>query len=494
MDTRHCCLGLLLAAAVVAGCEPLEEGKPAEKAAKSAKPAARTDTCKVERGPIKVQANLKGVFEASDVKELALRPKAWTPERQGILVVGHAVEHGSAVKKGEVVVRFDLEKINQAIRDLKAERGLAEGTIRQAEAELPLLEKSAPLELAQAERNKKEADEDLKRFVEVDRPMAIDSAEHALAGANHWLEAAREELRQLQKMYRDKDLTEDTEEFILKRQRHAVYMAEFYVKMTRADNDRTLHIELPRQEQTARTRVATQAVALDRTHDEALTLQQKRLALEKLKYDDARTAERLKNLEEDRRHMVVRAPMDGIVYHGRCNQGQWTIDLNKLRRGGNIMPEEVFMTIVAVRPMFVRATVEEKDLHLLRPDQSGRVVPAGFPDLVLSGRVKAVGPVPHSSGSFHARVEVEPGDGGRALVPGMACTMKVVGYQKDNALLVPATAVFAEDGDDDAHYVYLATGTSGHEKRSVKVGKTSGSKTEIVDGLHEGDQILKSKP
>lgn len=79
----------------------------------------------------------------------------------------------------------------------------------------------------------------------------------------------------------------------------------------------------------------------------------------------------------------------------------------------------------------------------------------------------------------------------------MGCSVKIVLYRKDEALLVPATAVFEDDSaDPPSSYVYLAglEKDGKHAKRPVKIGKSSGGKTEIVQGLAQGDEILTAKP
>ena len=79
----------------------------------------------------------------------------------------------------------------------------------------------------------------------------------------------------------------------------------------------------------------------------------------------------------------------------------------------------------------------------------------------------------------------------------MACTVKFVPYRKEDALTVPSTAVFEDDSADVlTNYVYLAKPDKDGKfpKRPVKTGKTAGGKTEILDGLAAGDEILTSKP
>jgi multidrug efflux pump subunit AcrA (membrane-fusion protein) len=79
----------------------------------------------------------------------------------------------------------------------------------------------------------------------------------------------------------------------------------------------------------------------------------------------------------------------------------------------------------------------------------------------------------------------------------MACTVKFVPYRKEDALTIPSTAVFTDDSAEIiTNYVYRAKPEQDGKfpKQWVKTGKTSGGKTEILEGLSQGDEILASKP
>jgi HlyD family secretion protein len=191
----------------VAEDPPRPQGKDKEKDKEKAKPDSdvpKNETVKVEKGPLTAAVVLKGTIQSEAATELSIKLKSWT----GQLVARKSIEHGTAVKPGDVLVEFETEKLDREIRDARQERELAQLAIRQAELELPILEKQAPLDLAAAERDYKEAVDDLKRFTEVDRKMMVQSADFMLKSSNFYLDYAKEELKQLQKMYRDKDLTE----------------------------------------------------------------------------------------------------------------------------------------------------------------------------------------------------------------------------------------------------------------------------------------------
>jgi multidrug efflux pump subunit AcrA (membrane-fusion protein) len=460
---------------------------------------ARPATAKVERGPFKIELSLPGIFEAQRMTEVSIRPKVVALP----LLVEKAVDLGTPVKKGDILVEFDREKIDKAIEDTEVENTLTDLALKQAAEEIPILEKALPVDLAAAERSRTQADEDLKKFLEIDRPQAERNAHFSIKRSTEYLEYSKEELRQLEKMYRSKDLTEETEEIILRRHRFQVETGEFSLKEAELHRDQVLKVDLPRREEQVRENAVKQSIDLAKARALLpLNLNQKRLVLAKLKHDHAKSAEKLADLRHDQDAMTVHAPAAGIVYFGRCERGNWPAAVataQKLHKGGVIAPDEVFITVVAARPVDVRATVEEKDLAaLIQPRElKGLVIPAFDPALRLPARLASVLPVPREAGKFEAKVAFELGEDKAAIKPGMACTVKFVPYRNDDALTVPATAVFEDDrAEPVSSYVYLAKAEKGGKfpKRQIKIGKTASGKTEILDGLVEGDEILISKP
>lgn len=504
-------LAILLA---VLGCDTLFQDEPAKqkksekkkaaekkdgetKAAETAS-TAKPATHKVEKGPFKIDVSAKGMFESRKMTEVALHPEAWSPNTGGMLLVRKAVEQGTRVKAGDQLVWFDMERLNNTISDLENEQRLSTLAIKLAEEELPILEKTTPLDLQAAERSQKQTEEDLKRYFDKERALAEESANRMVKSAKEYLEYEQEELKQLEKMYKANDLTEETEEIILKRQRNSVEDMKWYLQMAEHRREQVLKTQMPRQDIRIKEQAVREELALQKARASLpIALNQKKLGLAKLKYDSNKSGERLAKLKRDRELLTVKAPADGIVYYGKCQHGQWqtaSMMQSKLQRGGMLMADEVIMTIVEPRPLFVRATIEEKDLQHIRQGATAKVVPTINPDRRIPAKILDVTATPVSAGNFEAKVSIELSDEDDPLVPGMACSVKLVPYRKAEALTVPSSAVFTEDLDEDEHYVYLQPKEGKAKKTTVKIGKKSGTKTEILDGLKAGDEILLEKP
>jgi HlyD family secretion protein len=117
--------------------EEKKEEKPADAAKEDAtktddKAEAKTEakkrkTHKVEPKRLKVDVSLDGVFVAREMTEVPLRPESWSDYE-----IVEVVEHGKKVREGETLIKFDDEKLEEAIDDLELEQRLNELAIRKA--------------------------------------------------------------------------------------------------------------------------------------------------------------------------------------------------------------------------------------------------------------------------------------------------------------------------------------------------------------------------
>jgi multidrug efflux pump subunit AcrA (membrane-fusion protein) len=151
----------------------------------------------------------------------------------------------------------------------------------------------------------------------------------------------------------------------------------------------------------------------------------------------------------------------------------------------------VFLTVVNPRPVVVRLTIEEKDVHLLKPGANGTARVLFNPDRKLPARVTKLATVPAAPGKYDAVVTLDLGPGDDSLMPGMACSVKFVPYSKKDVLVVPASAVHEEG---DKYVVHLARKNGKPQTREVRPGRTEGENTEILSGLQEGEEILLERP
>ena len=451
------------------------------------KPASHT--VKAER--LRIELTLTGTFESSRTVELSLRPKAWSK-----LEVKQAVAHGMVVKRGEQLVELDLDDLERAIKS--AEQALAIGKLGLDEQRVALdaQRKTTPIELSAAERNAKNANDDLDYFLKVERAQSIKAAERALKSSQYSLEYTMEELNQLRQMYKADDLTEETEEIILKRAERSVESAQFSLASAKIRTARTLETILPRRELELVDSTRRESFNLAKTVTTvAAGLKKAEIGLEKQLIEHAQAEENLAELKADHQMLSkIHSPIDGYVYFGRVQNGKWggkgTFEA-ALQPGGAITAKQVFMTIVSPDVVRVRASVSEKDLFQVRAGIKGAGKATAFPDAKFNLKVDSVGRIPSAPGLFDCVIELtdKPVN---SVAAGMGCELSLVTYDQPKALCVPAASVFSDDGDDE-QYVFVIDGDA-HARRSVKTGRSSSDRIEVVEGLKAGDEILVKKP
>ncbi|NIP95078.1 MAG: hypothetical protein GWO24_17175 [Akkermansiaceae bacterium] len=446
----------------------------------------------VEKKPFTATVSLDGTFLPDTVHHLQIDPKVWAD-----FTIVDLKTQGAPVKKGQPVVTLDTKEADRKLADDVDATQLRKMALATAERELENLEKSTPWRLDAAERAYKRAKDDHDYFNEVSRPLQEETAQRSLESAERYLEYATEELNQLLKMYKEDDLTEETEEIILKRQRNQVDSAEFRLKSSKISTKRTLETTIPRsaidQNQAfkdAELTWVTQREALPRA------LEQKRLEVKKARIDDQRADEKSAELKADRAQMNVTSPTDGRVYHGEIRDGRWNPAgaAKFMKPGGKIAPRVIFASVIPDNAKLqVDAFADETVVTRLKSGQGGYAAPASAPRSRLPVKVRRVDTHPGVDGKYHVVLSLTNLPEGLLVVPGMKGKIKVTtGSQEGDILSIPTNALHEEA---DGSYTVKVKGEDGQAtKVPVEVGAESNGKIAVLSGLQEGQVIITPDP
>ncbi len=450
---------------------------------------AASATHTASRGVIRIKAQLDAVAESTQSEPVKLVPKGWTD-----LTVVEAVPHGSRVKKGDVLVKLDLDKLREQIEELDNDKPASSLTLDLASAELENLKHTTPTKLEAARRTARMAEEDRVYFESIGRANREKSSRFNLKSAEQRVDGASEELRQLEKMYKADDLTEETEQIVLRRQRFAVEAAQFSLASQKEFSERELKTLLARDHESYQISRREQQAALTLAEETIpKTLGKKQLDFEKLKRDQRKSDRRLADLRADLESLVPRAPMDGMVYYGSCESGRWTtgaLVAKKLVPTGKLMANEVFMTIVNTDKLRLHAVIAESELGNFSTGLKGEATPVSAPERRLAVKLDEISAAPLPSGGFDATLSLTR-DKSLRLLPGMNCKVAFTGIEKGVAIAVPKGAVFS---DTAGKFVHVLKSDGTNEKRTVKTGESDDTLTEITDGLSDGEQVLLKKP
>lgn len=177
--------------------------------------------------------------------------------------------------------------------------------------------------------------------------------------------------------------------------------------------------------------------------------------------------------EEQQRFMWLRAPASGTIIRREGEVGDF-IPVN----------EAVFYMARAGAPMRISAEVDEEDVPLVRVGQKVLVRADAFPEDVFDGTVAEITPRGDPvARSYRVRVVLPEGT---PLRYGMTAEINIITARRENALLVPASAV-------DGNQLWVVENDR-LARRTVRAGVRGAARVEIRDGLAPDAWVVATPP
>jgi multidrug efflux pump subunit AcrA (membrane-fusion protein) len=271
----------------------------------------------------------------------------------------------------------------------------------------------------------KKARQDHDHFVQIDRPRMTRTAKYNIESSIASLENAQEELHQLEQMYKEDDLTEESEEIVLKRAKRAVESAEYRLEGTKIASEQMLKRGIAEQ-------AAQQAESLARaelTHqqtvrDLASARQKREIEMAKARAAFQEQEKKLEELRAERQRAVINSPINGVVLHGKLTRGRISEKASVLGADSKLTAEQVIATIVDTTKLQVRVDLAETNLSRLQVGQNGSVSVAAVPAFAGSGVVKSVSRVPYAGTKYDCVVALKKSKQAGLLMPTMTCTLE----------------------------------------------------------------------
>ena len=448
----------------------------------------------VETKPFRIERSFTATLLPAKPHLIAIDPEGWAD-----FTIESIVPHGTAVKKGDILVKFDRESYDRKLEDTK--RAVQAQALSLASQELAFqkLEEETALKLAGSKRAQRVASEELAYFTATGRKTQEEEAVDNLESSKRRLEAAQEELKQLKMMYDADDLTEQTEEIILKRQEFTVKSAELDLKHAELFTKRTLDVLIPRKAEGLDTDSKTTSIDLEKAEKNLpRALESARLDLEAGRIAAARSKHDLADLEKDSVLLELKAPVDGTFYHGSLDEGRWTLgELAKvLVKGGKVPFIRPFASIVPTEPdLQLVAQVDEATARTLRKPLKGSLTAAGREDIALTATLEKVATLPAADGKYRIDLTPEWPEDDKLEYPsdldvaaGMNFECRFIVHHEEQAITLPAKALQPGEGGTWTVQVKAADGKA--SARPVIRGRVSGDKVEIASGLENGQVIV----
>ena len=190
--------------------------------------------------------------------------------------------------------------------------------------------------------------------------------------------------------------------------------------------------------------------------------------------------------EEELTNATIRAPIKGMVLSRDVELGSPVSSILNLGAGATLV-----LVLGDIREVFVRGKVDESDIGSVRLNQPARIKVETFKERQFEGKVTQISPLGVEKDnvvSFEVKVSIDNASG--ELRANMSANAEIVLDEHKNTLLVPEKAIIYDAQRASWVEVPQPTVPQGRERRKIKVGFSNGSRTEVVEGLVEGQKII----
>ena len=418
---------------VLAGCE--------------ARPGAGPITYKAERGAFVHEISSRGTVFSQAGTEVRCDVDSQGPEGTMILEI---VPEGSSVRPGDRLVQLDTSALKE---DLLQQQILCND-----------LEASVAAAASEREKAQLSFDEYMKGLYPEEKKATEDAlfaAEKKLDWAKRTLEAGEG------KKQSEDNPAEDVEAL------------RFDVDMAKRDLE------------SAKTRIAVldgytkplrvkqlegdveSAAATMRAKETELSLQKSRLA------------KMAKQIEA----CTLTAPVAGVIFYANA-PGETEEDEVLISEGVPVRRRQVILRIAKLDQLSVRVEVAESDIAHLREGMPAMILVDTMADTLFDGHVSKVHPYPTretrgSTGKKKYEVHVVIDNPSGTLRPGLSAEVILTLAEMDDAVQVPQTSVFEEDG---TAYCLVRMGNR-WALRPVVAGACDGKMTVIREGVQPGEEV-----
>ena len=453
------------------------------------------------KGDLQIQVQLPGVFVADNKDEIKMEPTKYS----GDLIITRILAEGVYVKKGDVLLEFDTDKVDEAIEEAENESTDAEVELKKATAEF----ESARIDLEAIQAHLKVELAHLQQEVEAavsKQQMELAKNERGIVDAEYRLTNSLVDFETLKNIYDDRSIQDSASGNILfertKRQidnqrkgidvlkKELDYFEKFDKSKTQLEKE--LDVEKKQAE------IKKQKVNL-----EAAVAEKESVVIKAQRKMNAATR-KVDGLKLDRSQLRVESPRDGVLFYGQTGNempsgviifGASTNDIRKqLRIGGRVKTHKVLQTVAKMNNLSIKMSVDEDDIQHLKNGLSLTVYPDAFPSKNFAGELTNVDQIATKIGfaSPQRRFKVmgKCTDDGSELRSGMNCRVAIDADLIVDAVLVPVASVFTTD---EGFVCYVKNGDDTQE-RSVEIGSSTPDQVQVLSGIEEGEKVCLNRP
>jgi len=307
----------------------------ANNAAAPAAPAAST-------APAAKTLELGGVLVPRKAQLLQFKPKL-----ANAYVVESSVAAGSELAAKQSVIKADLSKFKQAFEDAAHALASAELEVAKAELESAQLKLQLDSKLEKAAQQLLRARQNLEDFQKVRKELLLAESEQNLEKMKWALDYQKEELRQLERVYKDDQFVEDSEKMILTRTKNELKHLELAQSANQKKAELFAKRDVERGQEDLQQALKDATLANDALQIEVkFALQQNKLKLEDLQRKLQRAQNNVNDFAQDQKQLAFAVEQDGVVVYGGMQNGRWQSSAQLQRAGSKLEPYALVASVV----------------------------------------------------------------------------------------------------------------------------------------------------
>ncbi|HKM85369.1 MAG TPA: efflux RND transporter periplasmic adaptor subunit [Terriglobales bacterium] len=194
----------------------------------------------------------------------------------------------------------------------------------------------------------------------------------------------------------------------------------------------------------------------------------------------------LKQLEEQLGYTTIESPIDGIVLSRDVEIGDAVSSILVLGSTATLV-----MTLGDTSEVYVKGKVDESDIGKVYLGQPARIKVESFKDKTFTGKVTKISPMgveKDNVTTFEVRVSINNPEG--VLKAMMTANAEIILEEHKNVLQIPEGSIIYDKDKKASVEIPDPKAKDGKKKLAVNIGISNGAKTELLQGLKEGDQVV----
>ena len=197
-------------------------------------------------------------------------------------------------------------------------------------------------------------------------------------------------------------------------------------------------------------------------------------------------------IEEQIKKCTIFSPSDGEVTYANKTSGG-SQDGVLIEEGKQVRERQTIIRLPDASLLRVRAKVNENKIEDVRPGMKCLINIDAIRDLELSGVVDSISEYPLASMSRYTShikeyaTEILISTPPSGIRTGMTAQVTILSESQENALQVPITAVFRDEGKA---YCLVSKNDTDLERREIKMGPFNMTHAVVVDGLKDGEKVV----